>query len=98
MKVCMFSSNRLFASPWTLACQAPLSMGFSWQEYWSVLPFSPPGDLPDPGMEPGYPVSPELQADFLTTEPPATGLPSDDDIVISGGVDCGAAKMVAFGG
>ena len=73
-------------------------MGFSWQEYWSVLPFPPPGDLPDPGMEPGYPVSPELQADFLTAEPPATGLPSDDDIVISGGVDCGAAKMVAFGG
>ena len=40
----------------------------------------------------------ELQADFLTTEPPATGLPSDDDIIISGHVDCGAAKMVVFGG
>ena len=42
----------LFATPWTVACQAPLSMGFSRQEYWSGLPFPPPGDLPDPGIEP----------------------------------------------
>ena len=46
MKVCMFSSNQLFVSPWTVACQAPLSMGFSGQEYWSVLPFPPLGNLP----------------------------------------------------
>ena len=53
----MFSSNQLFVSPWTVACQAPLSMGFSWQEYWSMLPFPPPGNLPDPEMEPGSLVS-----------------------------------------
>ena len=50
---------------WTVACQAPLSMGFSRQEYWSGLPFPSPGDLPDPGIEPG---SPALQADDLPTE------------------------------
>ena len=48
------------ATPWTGACQAPLSMGFSRQEYWSGLPFPSPGDLPDPGIEPR---SPALQAD-----------------------------------
>ena len=42
----------LFATPWTVAHQAPLSVGFSHQEYWSELPFPPPGDLPDPGIEP----------------------------------------------
>ena len=47
-----FSRVRLFASPWTAAHQAPLSMGFSRQEYWSGLPRPPPGDLPDPGFEP----------------------------------------------
>ena len=52
-------------TPWTVACQAPLSMGFSRQEYWSGLPFPSPGDLPDPGIEPG---SPALQADSLPTE------------------------------
>ena len=50
------------ATPWTVACQAPLSMGFSRQEYWSGLPFPSPGDLPDPGIEPRSPV---LQADSL---------------------------------
>ena len=50
---------------WAVACQAPLSMGFSRQEYWSGLPFLSPGDLPDPGIEPG---SPALQADDLPTE------------------------------
>ena len=52
-------------TPWTVACQASLSMGFSRQEYWSGLPFLSPGDLPDPGIEPG---SPALQADDLPTE------------------------------
>ena len=51
--------------PWTVAHQAPLSMEFSRQEYWSGLPFPPPGDLPDPGIEPR---SPALQADSLPTE------------------------------
>ena len=43
------------ASPWTVACQASLSIGFSRQEYWSGLPLPPPGDLPDPGIKPGSP-------------------------------------------
>ena len=50
------------ATPWTVACQAPLSLGFLRQEYWSRLPFLSPGDLPDPGIEP---VSPALQEDCL---------------------------------
>ena len=53
------------ATLWTVACQTPLSMGFSRQEYWSGLPFPSLGDLPDPGIEPG---SPALQADSLPTE------------------------------
>ena len=53
-----------FVTPWTVAHQAPLSMRFSRQEYWSRLPFPPPGDLPDPGIEPTS-VSPALQADSL---------------------------------
>ena len=65
MKV--LSLVRLFATPWTVAYQAPPSMGFSRQEYWSGLPFPSPGDLPDSGIEPG---SPALQADALTSEPP----------------------------
>ena len=61
------SCVRLFATPWAVAHQAPLSMGFSRQEYWSGLPFPSPGDLPDPGIEPR---SPTLKADTLTSEPP----------------------------
>ena len=53
------------ATPWTVARQVPLSMGFSRQEYWSKLPFPSPGDLPDPGIEPR---SPALQEDSLLTE------------------------------
>ena len=56
-----------FATPWTAACQAPLSMGFSRQEYWSGYPFPSPGGLPDPGIEP---TSPGLHADSLPSEPP----------------------------
>ena len=67
MKVKSLSRVQLFATLWTVAPQAPLSMGFSRQEYWSGLPFPSPGDLPDPGIEPG---SPALQADALTSEPP----------------------------
>ena len=57
-----FSRVQLFVTPWTVALQAPLSMGFSRQEYWSGLPCPAPGDLPDPGIEPLSPVSPALQA------------------------------------
>ena len=56
-------------TPRTVAGQAPLSMGFSRQEYWSGFPFPPPGDLPDPGIEPVSPVAPELQADSLSLSP-----------------------------
>ena len=62
------SHVRLFATPWTVACQAPLSMEFSRQEYWSGLPIPSPEDLPDPGIEPR---SPSLQADAIPSEPPA---------------------------
>ena len=57
------------ATPWTVACQVPLCMEFSRQEYWSGLPFPSPGDLSDPGIEP---VSPALQADFFffSADPP----------------------------
>ena len=70
MKVKSLSRVRLFAIPWTVTYQAPLSMGFSRQEYWSGLSFPSPGDLPDPGIEPG---SPTLQADSLPTDPPGHG-------------------------
>ena len=59
------------ATLWTVASQVPLSMGFSRQEYWSVLPFPPPVDLPDPGMEPSSPV---LAGGLLTTVPPGKSL------------------------
>ena len=61
------SRVRLFATPWTVAYQAPLSMGFSRQEYWSGVPFPSPGDLPNPGIEPG---STALYTDALPSEPP----------------------------
>ena len=56
-----------FGTPWTVAYQAPLSMGFLKQEYWSGLPFPSPGDLPDPGIEPTFPA---LAGGFFTSEPP----------------------------
>ncbi|CAI9158760.1 unnamed protein product [Rangifer tarandus platyrhynchus] len=55
------------ATPWTAARQAPLPMGFSRQEYWSGLPCPPPGDLPDPGIEPTSLMSPALAGGFFTT-------------------------------
>ena len=63
----MLSQVQLFVTPWTVACQVPLSMGFPSQEYW--LSFPSPGYLPNPGIEPTSPVSPALQADSLPTEP-----------------------------
>ena len=79
LSICAFSVSVLFlsigglvakscltlATPWTVACQAPLSMGFSRQEYWSGLPFTSLGDLPNPGIKPG---SPALQADSSAIE------------------------------
>ena len=64
--MCSVTSNSLM-TPWTIACQAPLSMVFPRPEYWSGLPFPPPGDLPNLGVEP---VSPALAGEFFTTEPP----------------------------
>ena len=61
----------LLATPWTVARQAPLSMGFFRQEYWGGLPFPPPWDFPNPGIEPR---SPALQADSLLSEP--LGIPN----------------------
>ena len=55
LSVCSLSCVDSFATPWSVARQVPLSIGFSRQEYWSGLPFPPPGDLPDPGIKPGSP-------------------------------------------
>ena len=65
--VVQFAQVKLFATPWTIACQGPLSMEFSRQRYWSLLPFPSPGDLPDSGIKHG---SPALQADSLLSELP----------------------------
>ena len=73
VKVMSLSRVRLFATPWTVAYQAPQFMEFPRQEYWSELPFPSPWDLPDPGIEPG---SPTLQADTLSSEPPEAFLRS----------------------
>ena len=69
------SLNRVrhFVTPWTVARQALLSMGFPRQEYWSGLPFHPPGDLPDPGVKP---MPPALAGRFFTTGPPRKSLNS----------------------
>ena len=72
-KVKLLSCVQLFATPWTVAHQAPPSMGFSRQEYWSGLPFTSPGDLPDPTIKPR---SPALQAYALPSEPPGKYFPA----------------------
>ena len=69
-----FSHVLLFTTLWTVACQDPLSMGFSRQEYCTGLPCPPPGDLPNPGIEPVSLMSPPLAGAFFTPEPP--GKPS----------------------
>ena len=69
VRICIQWNTQLYltlCNPWTVACQAPLSMEFSRQEYWSGLPFPSLGDLPKPGIEPR---SSALQADFLPSEP-----------------------------
>ena len=75
MKVKPLSRVRLFGTPWMVTYQAPRSMGFSRQEYWSGLPFPFPGDLPNPGIEPR---SPALQTDALLSEP--LGKPKNSNI------------------
>ena len=72
VKMKSLSHVRLFAAPWAVAYQSPLSMALSRQEYWSGLPFPSPGNLPDPGIEPG---SLALQADTLPSEPPGKCTP-----------------------
>ena len=67
----MLSHVLLFVTPGTVAYQAPLSLGFSRQEYWSGLPFPPPGDLPVPGIEP---TSPALAGGFFTIDPPGNSI------------------------
>ena len=74
VKVKSLSRIQLFATPWTIAYQAPLSMEFSREEYWSGLPFPSQGELPDPGIERR---SPALQAEVLPSEPP--GKPDSDE-------------------
>ena len=73
VKLKLLSRVRLLVTPWTAAHQAPPSMGFPRQVYWSGVPLPSPGDLPNPGIEPG---SPALQADALPSEPP--GKPNRD--------------------
>ena len=65
--MCVISHVGLSGTPWTVAHWASMSMGFSRQEHWTLLPFPPPGDLPDPGIKPASPV---LAGGFFTTEPP----------------------------
>ena len=80
VKVKSLSHVRLFATPWTVAYQAPPSVGFFRQEYWSGLPFPSPGDHPNPGTELR---SPALQVDALTSEPPRERQPSEWEKIIA---------------
>ena len=80
-KVNSLSRVRLFATPWTVAYQASLSMESSRQEQWSGLPFPSPGDLSNPGIEP---MSPELQADALTSEPPGKSFLNPSNLIFPG--------------
>ena len=77
-----FSHVQLFVTLWTVARQAPLSMGFSRQEYWTGLPHPSPGDLPNPGIKSASLKSPALAGRFFTTEPPGKPLIINFAIVI----------------
>ena len=66
--MCVLSHVRLFVTPWIVACQDPLFMGLSRQEYWSGFPFPPPGDLPDPGIDPTPPSFPAFPGRFITIQ------------------------------
>ena len=76
----MLCHVQLLGTPWTIACQAPLSMGFSRQQYWSGLPCPPPGDIADPEIESAPPVSPTLQADSLLLESLGKPTPAEADM------------------
>ena len=76
------SRVRLFATLWTVASRAPLSMGFSRQEYWSGLPFLSPGDLPDPGMQTGSLMSPELASSLPLVPPGKPNICTDVHIYV----------------
>ena len=80
MKGKSLSHVRLFVTPWTIALQAPLSMGFPRQEYWSGLPFPSPEDLLDPGIKPG---SPALQADSLPSACSKTTRNAQQEFIVS---------------
>ena len=79
----------LFVTLWTVACQAPLSLGFSRKEYWSGLPCPPPGELPDPGVEPVSLMLPALSGVFFTTSTAFCGwwkdLENEETVSVSGG-------------
>ena len=95
MCVCLpshFSRVRLFATPWTIARQAPLSTGFSRQEYWSGLPCPPPGDIPDPGIKPTFLKSPALAVMFFTTRTTWEALKTRKCPSFQKGVKCLALK------
>ena len=92
-KVLLAQSCPTLLTPWTVACQASLSMEFSRQQYWSGLPFPSPGDFPDPGIKPVSPVSPtvagrffityrRLSGRFFITEPPGKPLRSKSGVLI----------------
>ena len=88
VKVKSLSRVQLFATLWTIAHQAPLSMGFSRQEYRSRLPFPSPGDLPNSGIEPRPPA---LEAEALTSEPP--GKHEEEQILsLSGNMKCSSSS------
>ena len=92
-----FSHVQLFATPWTVVHQAPPSMEFSRQEYWSGLPFPSPGDLPKLGIEPG---SPALQADALPSEPPGKPMNSMErqkDMTLKGEIPSSVGDQYAIG-
>ena len=74
MPACVLSRVRLSVTPWTVACQDPLSVRFPRQEYWSGLPFPTPGDPPNPGVEPRSSTAPTLAVGFFATEPPGSHL------------------------
>ena len=83
------------ATAWIIAHQAPLSMGFSWQECWRELPYPPPGDLPNPGMEPVSLMSPvHVQAGSLPLAPPGTHVPMEETWVRSLGQENPDRKSV----
>ena len=81
MKVKPLSRGRLFAAPWSVADNAPPSMGFSRQEYWSGVPLPSPEDLPNSGIEPG---SPTLQGDSLPSEQPGGQVSKKESLLYFG--------------